>query len=145
MDHPEGAGHCALQMAACTLVALYAREVDGAGAHIEGSMLEAAAAYIGDELLAAAVGAGTSMPAEQVIASAGRDAWFVTNAMDGSGDAEPLRSLAEALKDAQLVARSWFIELDDPGLGRRLFNGRFWCFQTAHLAEPRPAPRLAAI
>ncbi len=136
---------CALQMAACTLVALYAREVDGGGAHVEGSMLESAAAYIGDELLAAAVGAGTSMPAEQVIASAGRDAWFVTNAMDGSGDAEPVRSLAEALKDAQLVARSWFIELDDPGLGRRLFNGRFWRVQTAHLAEPRPAPRLAAI
>ncbi len=136
---------CALQLAACTLVALYAREVDGAGAHIEGSMLEAAAAYIGDELLAAAVGAEASAPAEQVVAAAARDAWLVTNAMDGSGDAEPVRSLAEALKDTQLVARSWFIELDDPGLGRRLFNGRFWRFQTAHLAEPRPAPRLAAI
>ncbi len=134
---------CAMQMAACTLVALYAREADGAGAHVEGSMLEAAAAYIGDELLAAAIGAEPAAPVQRVAAVAGQDAWMAIEAFDGTAKAEPVCSLVDALGDDRLTERSWFLALDDPGLGRRLFNGHFWRFRTARLAEPRPAPGLA--
>lgn len=48
-----------LQMAALTLVALVHRDRTGNGQRIEGSMFEAAVGYIGDELIASALGATT--------------------------------------------------------------------------------------
>ena len=138
---------CALQMAACTLVALLARQADGRGAHVEGSMLEAAAAYIGDELLASALGLGPAPSLEAIVRAADDDCWdILTPAPHPSDNAvvsTRIKSLSGVLGDPGPWLSAWFVELDDPGLGRRLFNGRFWRFQSARLPPPEPAPRLA--
>jgi hypothetical protein len=78
------------------------------------------------------------------VAAVGQGAWMAIEAFDGTATTEPVRALVDALGDVQLAARSWFLGLDDPGLGRRFFNGHFWRFQTARLEEPRPAPGLAS-
>jgi crotonobetainyl-CoA:carnitine CoA-transferase CaiB-like acyl-CoA transferase len=134
---------CALQMAACTLVALFAREGDSAGAHVEGSMLAAAAAYIGDDLLAASLGLCPVEASHEVVRSLGQDCWDAVSKTAGKTLVAPMNSLAQALAADSLVLSAWFLTLKDPGLGLRIFNGRFWRFHSARLPEPMHAPALA--
>ena len=134
---------CGLQMAACTLVALYRRLQTGAGAHVEGSMMEAAAGYIGDALLAeglAQAGAEVMWPehAACVQPAAGRDRWVVSQA----GRSTPIRTTWEALHDPQLVARDWFVGVDSPGLGPARLSGALWRFAEAGPVPPSRSPRL---
>lgn len=126
-----------LQMAAVTLVGLLRRLRSGRGAHLEGSMLEAATEYIGDVLLSTAQG---SRPVADVakVEAAEDGGWRVV----GEGRSVPVRTTLEALEDDQLQSRGWFIPLVTPGQGRRLHPGAFWRFQEAGLHPPEPPPRL---
>lgn len=131
---------CGLQMAAVTLVALYRRMATGQGGRMDGAMLEAAAEYIGDALLAEALSqAGaevtTGDTAAQVVASG--DGWAVRSP---DGTQTPMRSTLEALDDPALA--DWFEPLAAPGLGVSKHIGRLWRFASAPLPPCRPPPRV---
>ena len=117
-----------LQMAAATLVGLYRRMETGAGARVDGSMLEASAEYIGDALLSEAV------------AQAGVDLEAVAAADSPAG--APVLTPVEAFDEPQLAARNWFIPIDAPGLGVSRHPGFLWRFDGTALAPPRPPPKL---
>lgn len=135
---------CGLQMAGCTLVALYRSLATGEGGHVEGSMLEAACGYIGDALLARSLearGCATVAwpePAARMEAASGVDAWQVAVGERRT----PVLSTLQALEEPQLEARGWFITLDTDGQGRAKHPGRFWRFDRSRLPEPTPPPRL---
>ena len=114
---------CGLQMAACTLVALYRRLQTGVGAHVEGSMMEAAAGYIGDALLA------------EALSHAGAEAQRRTPPAPPSA-----ATTWEAMADRRLG--DWFIALETPGLGLCRHSGRLWRFADAALPAAIPPPRL---
>lgn len=135
---------CGLQMAACTLVALYRRFESGEGAHVEGSMLEAAAGYVGDALLAAVLeregfAIEPEPPAVIVVRGERADSWDV---LGSTGASTPVASTLQAMEDPQFAARSWFIPLQTPGFGVRRHNGFFWRFGDAMLSPPSPPPKL---
>ena len=130
-------------MAACTLVALFAREGDSAGAHVEGSMLAAAAACIGDDLLAASLGLCPVKASHQVVRGLGHDCWDAVSSRAGKTLVAPMNSLAQALAADSLALPAWFLTLEDPGLGLRKFNGHFWRFHSARLPKATHAPNLA--
>ncbi|MBX3484840.1 CoA transferase [Phenylobacterium sp.] len=126
---------CGLQMIACTLVALYRRLRTGRGAHVEGSMLEAAGGYIGDALLAEALaqaGATIENDPPPTVRSTGAGTWAVGG--------EPVASTWEALSDPRLA--SWFVPLTSAGLGPGRHAGRLWRFADAAAPTATPPPRL---
>ncbi|WP_337185558.1 CoA transferase [Phenylobacterium sp.] len=115
---------CGLQMAACTLVALYRRLRTGVGAHVDGSMMEAAAGYIADALLAEALagaGADVERPPTPISPPDVATTW-------------------QALADPRL--EDWFMALPTPGLGICRHGGRLWRFADAVPPAPTPPPRL---
>ena len=81
---------CGLQMAAMVLMGLIRRERGGGGSMIEGSMLEAAAGYIGEALLAAQLrgppkaqgGGDPDMAPSGVYPCAGEDRWIALSIPD---------------------------------------------------------------
>ncbi|MBL8553751.1 MAG: CoA transferase [Phenylobacterium sp.] len=115
---------CGLQMIACTLVALYRRLRTGRGAHVEGSMMEAASGYVGDALLA------------EALAQSG------AAVEDDPPPAVPrtVASTWEALAEPRLAG--WFIPLTSPGLGAGKHAGRLWRFSDAAPPVATPPPRL---
>lgn len=137
---------CGLQMAACTLVALVDRLRTGRGAHMEGSMVEAACGYVGDVLLREAlIRAGATVGATPDdrgrVVHDPQGGWRVAPARPGA-PAVVVRRPLEALADEQLRARGWWLELDAPGLQPSAHNGYFWRFEATPLAPPAPPPRL---
>jgi crotonobetainyl-CoA:carnitine CoA-transferase CaiB-like acyl-CoA transferase len=134
---------CGLQMAACTLVALYRRVLTGQGGHVEGSMLGAAAGYVGDALLAEAMAeAGASVESPAPCGELRRARPGEWTLVDAEGAETPVRSTMEALEDPQLAVRGWFLDLEAPGLGISRHNGRFWRFDAARLPDPQPPPKV---
>ncbi|HLZ84143.1 MAG TPA: CoA transferase [Caulobacteraceae bacterium] len=109
-----------LQMAAVTLVALVHQRRTGEGQAIDGSMMEAAAGYIGERLLAAQVGdepgpTGNRDPDQApsgVYASAGDDRWVAVRVPDDAAWAR-LASIIPGLDDPVLTAREARIERHD--------------------------------
>jgi crotonobetainyl-CoA:carnitine CoA-transferase CaiB-like acyl-CoA transferase len=131
---------CGLQMAASTLVALYRRARGGGGAHVEGSMLEAASGYLGDVLLAEALArAGAESaddPALQVRLGEIAGRW----AVEGGAGPVAVATTWEALADPRL--RDWLIPLASPGRPDGRHPGYLWRFADAPLAPASPPPRL---
>lgn len=115
---------CGLQMIACTLAALYRRLRTGAGAHVDGSMMEAASGYIADALLA------------QALADAGAQ----VEPHPAPSTQAPVASTWDALTDPRLA--DWFIPLVSPGLGEGKHSGRLWRFADTTLPAATPPPRL---
>ena len=115
---------CGLQMIACTLAALYRRLRTGVGAHVDGSMMEAATGYIADALLA------------QALADAGAE----VEHHPAHTTLTPAASTWDALAGPRLAG--WFIPLVSPGLGEGKHAGRLWRFAEAALPAATPPPRL---
>lgn len=132
-----------LQMAAVTLIGLCRRLREGRGAHMEGSMLESACGYIGDELMAESLRqrglaiAKAPAPA-RVEPEAGEDRWRVV----AEGRSAQVRSTLEVLDDPHLAARGWFLTLVTDGQGQARHPGRFWRLHSSSLPAPSPPPRL---
>jgi crotonobetainyl-CoA:carnitine CoA-transferase CaiB-like acyl-CoA transferase len=134
---------CGLQMAASTLVALYRRTVTGRGGHVEGSMLESAAEYIGDSLLAEALslaGAGVSEPPQRPAVCRDGDTGFHLAAR--SGRLLPVADTLAALQDSKLSARGWFLRLHTQGQGERLHTGYLWRFHGLAQQVATPPPKV---
>ena len=134
---------CGLQMAASTLVALYRRTLSGEGGHVEGSMFETAAEYIGDSLLAEALsraGSEVSEPQRRAVIRGNDNTGFVLSTP--SGRQVPVCDTLSALQHPKFSARKWFLRLPTPGLGERLHNGYFWRFHGRDHPASTPAPKL---
>jgi crotonobetainyl-CoA:carnitine CoA-transferase CaiB-like acyl-CoA transferase len=111
-----------LQLAATTLVALLHRQRTGEGQSVEGSMIEAAVGYVGDEVLLASAGGrperlgnrDREMVPHGVFACAGSDRWLAVAVRD---DAD-WQALAALAGDARFRAPQWetaagrFAEID---------------------------------
>lgn len=106
-----------LQMAALTLVALLHRDRTGRGQRVEGTMFEAAAGYIGEELLLARLGDDLSHPRgnrdrsmapQGVFACAGPDEWVAITVRDD----DDWRALVSAAGDAPMLHDHRFARAD---------------------------------
>ena len=104
---------CGLQMAATTLVALFHSRRTGEGQAVDGSMLEAAAGYLGEVLLDAALGAKQTAPGNAdpdhaphgVYPCAGDDRWIAL-----AVDSDEMWQRLVAVSSSEILA--------DPAFGR---------------------------
>ena len=120
-----------LQMAATALVALEHRNQTGEGQNVEGAMFEAAVGYIGEELLRASAGAGTTerranrhpdMAPHGSFPCAGEDSWLAIAVRDDA-DWQHLLEVAGSQDRSPVGAqRAAPLQRAEPSTGYRALN-----------------------